>query len=196
MTPQQQASLDIFAESAVSAERVSSGWLGIGFPAECIIAQWAAETGWSLEKVTGDFNYFGLTAATCPDRPKKFCPTEEELTLAQFVLLPLDERQSVTRRVDLRNGRYRYWLSRWFACFDSIESGIAAYIRVITSPGHRYYAAWAAYSRSYNVDGLIDGIAHGGFATGAGYASLLHQIAHQANVTAAIQAARLKPHVT
>ena len=163
-----------------------------GFPAEAIVAQWAAETGWSLDALTGAWNLFGLTAAACPARPEKFCATTEELTLAQFVLLRLDERQSVTKREPLANGRYRYHLSRWFACFDSLQEGISAYIRFVTAPGHRYYATWQAYARSYDVDQLIDGIAHNGFAAAAGYDTLLHKIAHQPNVQIAIQEARAK----
>lgn len=192
LTPKQQAAFDVFVPAAVAAERQSAAWLGVGFPAEVTVAQWAIETAWSLDRLTGEANCFGLTAATCPGRPKKFCPTHEELTVAQFSMLPDDERGSVTARVDLGNERYRYSLSRWFACFDSLQDGIAAYIRVITAPGHRYYAAWQHYTRTYNVDALIDGIAHGGFASGRGYGSTLHQIAHQANVQAAIQAARAK----
>lgn len=186
LTEDQLRALTVFAPAAVAAERET------GFPAECLTAAWAAETGWSLTKVTGDWNLFGLTAAGFPDRPKKFCPTREELTLAQFVLLQRDERESVTKRIDLGNGRYRYWLSRWFACFTSLPDGLSAYVKTITAPGRRYSKAWDRYQKDHDIDAFLDGIAAAGFATGAGYGSLLRQIAHQQNVQIAVQAARQK----
>lgn len=181
----QLAFLAAFAPVAVAVER--SG----GFPAEVIIAQTIAESDWG-ERVTGVFNYWGLTAATCPARPKKFCPTTEVLTLAQFVTLPFDERASVIPggRVDLGHGKYRYSLSRWFACFDSLADGIGAYVGVITAPGHRYYSAWMRYTQDRNVDALIDGIARAGYASGSGYGALLKSIAHEGPVFAALVGAR------
>jgi len=190
VTPKQQAALDIFAPAAVAAERESAGWLGVGYPAELVIVQWGAETNWSLEKVTGIQNYFGLTAATCPDRARKLVPTHEEMTLAQFSALPLDERESVTERKDLGHGRYRFGLCRWFACFDNLADGISAYIKTITHPAHRYYPAWQQYVKDRNVDNLINGIAKAGYATSGSYAALLQQLAHQTNVQRALQIAR------
>lgn len=64
MTPKQQAALNAFAPAAVAAERASSTRLGVGYPAEVIIAQWAAETGWSLDKVTGDYIRFQILRVT------------------------------------------------------------------------------------------------------------------------------------
>lgn len=191
MTPKQQAALNTFAPSAVAAERASSVRLGTGYPAEVTIAQWGVETGWSLDGVTGDCNLFGLTSATFPARPKKFCPTQEVLTIAQFATqFALDERASVTKREDLGHGKYRYHLSRWFACFESLTDGVNAYIGVITAPAHRYYGAWKQYVAKQNMDRLMEGIASAGYASGPGYADLLKTIAHQESVRVAVAAAR------
>jgi flagellum-specific peptidoglycan hydrolase FlgJ len=184
LTLKQQAALAAFAPVAVAAERAS------GYPAEVIVAQWAAETGWSLDGVSGDWNLFGLTSAACPARPKKFCGTHEELTPTQFQQLPGEERESVTACVNLGDGRNRYSLSRWFACFDSLADGLEAYVSVITAPGHRYAEVWRQYQRERNLDGLMEGIAGAGYATGSGYGALLKQIAGKETVKAAIAAAR------
>lgn len=190
MTPAQINSLAAFAPAAVAAERASAGWLALGYPAEVIVAQWAAETGWSLDRVSGDWNLFGLTSATCPARPGKFCPTKEELTPAQFALLPDDERHSVTACLALGDGRNCYSLSRWFASFDSLADGVEAYVRVITTAGHRYAQPWQEYTQHRDLDALIEGIAGAGYATGSGYGALLKLIAHKPVVTAALSAAR------
>ncbi len=172
--------LSAFAPAAIAVER-ETGW-----PAEVAIAQWAAESGWG-EKVTGANNYWGLTAATQPpNHPKAFVPTREVLTLGEFAALPRDERDSVTSRVDLGNGKYEYHLSRWFASFADLAAGLAAYVALLQKPGGRYFKAWSLYEADRNVDNLCDGIAAAGYASGPGYAVLLQEIAHEDAVINAV----------
>ncbi len=192
LSQQEQDSLTTFASAAVAAERSSATWLSVAYPAEVIVAQWAVETGWGLKGVTGDYNVFGLTAATCPGVAKKFCPTEEELTSARFNTLPADERESVTNQVNLGGGHYRYSLSRWFASFNNLTDAIEAYVQVITHPGHRFYAGWLVYvqDQKHSIDALITSIAANGYASGAGYRALLIGIAHSPHVTNALLVSR------
>lgn len=184
LLPRQQAAFDALVPCAIAAERTT------GFPAEAICSAFAIESAWG-EKPTGEYNYFGLTRATNPDRQMKFCPTHEEMTQEQFNQLPQDERESVTQRVDLGGGRYRYSLSRWFPSFDSMQQAVNAYVRLITA-GPRYAKAWNQYKKDHNMDGLLDGIAAAGYATGGSYGKLLRQIANGSRVAMPVQAARKK----
>ena len=69
MTPAQINSLAAFAPAAVANRASQCRLAGTWISDEVIVAQWAAETGWSLDRVSGDWNLFGLTSATCPARP-------------------------------------------------------------------------------------------------------------------------------
>ncbi len=183
LSPVQQAAFDALVPCAITAERRT------GFPAEAICAAAAIESSWGA-RPTGDFNLFGLTKATNPELPGRLVPTHEVLSLSEFAKLPMDERESVTERVDMGHGTYRYSLSRWFPSFPSMQAAVDAYAALITRPGSRYAAAWQAYQRDHKMDALLDGVAKAGYATGSDYGLLLRQVANGSRIAMAVLAAR------
>ena len=159
-----------------------------GFPAAVLLSQWACESGWG-KCVTGDFNYWGTTRA--PEMgPAKFCPTHEDVTLAELALFRADERATETRREPLGDGKYRVWLSRWFASYRSMQESLTGYVGLFIHSPKRYKAAWLQYQRSKNVDAFLIAICAAGYATAVDYRNQLLAIAHQSNVQQAIAAAR------
>lgn len=184
LTPKQQEALDEIIPCAIAVERKTS------FPAEALVAQWAVESGWG-QKVTGDFNYFGLTRQVAPDRPMKWCATHEILTEAQLEQLEPEERARVTSMERLPTGKFNVRLSRRFPSFDSIRQAVDRYVLLLTQ-GYRYARAWTAYLADHDLDKLLNGIAAAGYSTSGNYALVLRQIAHGHNVAIAVQVARQK----
>jgi flagellar protein FlgJ len=133
-----------------------------GVPARLLIAQWAVESRWGA-KLVGDFNCFGIKLAA---RHTKSCSV-------------------MTREVVAGQERH---LRLEFADYDSLEDACRDYAWLI-SHGDPYRAAWQRYREDGDFDAVIDGVARV-YATDPGYAALLKRITVQANVTAAIQAAR------
>ena len=131
-------------------------------PARLLIAQWAIESRWSAKPV-GHANYFGIKKAA---RHDQCC----------FV---------ATREVI--KGRERS-LRLEFADYDSIEDSCRDYAWLI-SHGDPYRNAWENYKLHGDFNALVEGVAKV-YATDPGYAALVKQIAAQANVAAAIQAAQ------
>jgi len=175
----------VLTEMAGAAVEVETS---TGFPAAVLLSQWACESGWG-KSVTGDFNYWGTTRA--PEKgPAKFCPTHEDITLAELALFRADERASETRREPLGDGKYRVWLSRWFASYRSMQESLTDYVGIFIHSPQRYKAAWQQYQGTKNVDALLIAICEAGYATAADYRNQLLAIAHQSNVQQAIIAAR------
>lgn len=174
--------LAAIARVAVNVER------NTGFPARALIAQWAAESGWG-EKETGAHNMWGLTCAVAPGRPQAWCATTEILTEKQIADLDPQERARVRRIKRRMDGRFEVDLDRRFPCFDSLEQAALRYVALITNGGP-YATAWAMYQMDYDLNQLLTGIAKAGYATGAGYGSLLREIAGQHNVQEALRVAR------
>ena len=75
-----------------------------------------------------------------------------------------------------------------FADYDSIEDSCRDYAWLI-SHGDPYRSAWENYKLHGDFNALVEGVAKM-YATDPGYAALVRQIAAQANVEAAIQAAQ------
>jgi flagellum-specific peptidoglycan hydrolase FlgJ len=131
-------------------------------PARLLIAQWAVESKWGAKPV-GHANYFGIKKAA---RHTKCCVV-------------------MTREVI--KGREQS-LRLEFADYDSLEDSCRDYAWLI-SHGDPYRSAWEIYKLHGDFSALVEGVAKV-YATDPGYAALVKQIAAQANVAAAIQAAQ------
>ena len=133
-----------------------------GCPAQLMIAQWAVESQWGVKPV-GRANYFGIKM-----QPRHaMCCT-------------------VTTTEVLDGERVKMDLA--FADYPSLADSCKDYAWLITE-GSPYRAAWAKYQAGRDLHGLIAEVA-GVYATDPHYASIVSQIAGQANVAQAIVAAR------
>lgn len=136
-----------------------------GCPAQLLIAQWAVESMWGTKPV-GHANYFGIKVA-----PRHaMCCT---VTTAEVV-----DGERV--KMDLA-----------FADYSSLAESCKDFAWLITQ-GSPYKAAWAKYQTGRDLRGLIAAVA-GAYATDPHYASVVSQIAGQANVAQAIAAVRQEP---
>ena len=175
------------AEVAGIAVRLEST---TGVPARLLIAQWAAESKWG-NKPIGRFNCFGVKRA---ERHSDFCvvTTHEYLTQPQIDAWNRNHTSRPARVIgNLPDGQHIVELEDKFADYPSLEASCRDYVWLISN-GVPYQKAWASYQATRNLSALIDSVARV-YATAPGYARLLHQIASQANVAAAIQAARGEP---
>jgi flagellum-specific peptidoglycan hydrolase FlgJ len=159
-----------------------------GFPTAALISQWACESSWG-KKITGDFNYWGKIRD--PEAgPARFCATHEDVSLAELAKFRPDERASETKRQPLGNGRFRIWLSRWFANYKTLEESLRDYVATFIKSPQRYKPAWQQYQQDKNVDAFLIAVCKAGYATASDYPHTLLAIAHQSNVQQAISAAR------
>ncbi len=133
-----------------------------GVPARLLIAQWAVESKWGSKPV-GHLNVFGIKRAA---RHTQFC-------------------EVLTREVVAGEVRH---LRLEFADYGSLEDACRDYAWLI-SHGDPYRASWQRHREDGDFAALIDGVAKV-YATDPGYAALLKRIASQANISAAIGAAR------
>ncbi len=133
-----------------------------GVPARVLVAQWAIESRWGA-KPAGKANYFGIKRAP---RHQKCCT----VTTHEVV-----EGKHVARALE-------------FADYDSIEDSCRDYAWLITQ-GAPYCEAWRRYCETGDLPGLIESIARL-YATDPNYARITMQIAHRAEVAAAIEAAK------
>lgn len=133
-----------------------------GCPAQLMIAQWAVESMWGAKPV-GHGNYFGIKMAP---RHAMCCTV------------------ATTEVVD--GGRVRMDLA--FADYPSLVDACKDFAWLITQ-GSPYKAAWTKYQAGRDLHSLISAVA-GTYATDPHYASVVSQIAGQANVAQAIAAAR------
>ena len=177
--------LAAMATIAVSYER------SVGYPPDVLIAQWAIESNWG-KRPSEKNNLFGMTFNASRHKSFSWVPTWEELTQEGIDRLPLDERNRIRSVVPMSNrpGYFRVELDRKFADYDTAEESIADKVGLITTVA-RYRPAWTAYRRDRDPKTLIAGICAAGYATAGNYGQLAKQIAAQANVRQAIEAARL-----
>jgi flagellar protein FlgJ len=133
-----------------------------GIPARMLIAQWAIESRWGAQPA-GKANHFGIKRAK---RHTKCCTvvTREVVAGAEVV------------------GKLE------FADYDSLEDSCRDYVWLITH-GAPYREAWRRYRETGDVAALIASVARV-YATAPHYARMVLEIAGQANVAAAIAAAR------
>jgi hypothetical protein len=157
------------------------------FPPAVGLAMSACESAWWV-KLTGDWNYWGMTRA--PETgPAKLCPTHEDVTLAEYALFRADERATETGRQALANGKWRIYLSRWFASYASLAESLRAFESLITDSTHRYASAWQQYIQDRDADALLSHVCDLGYATGPAKGVEL-TILHQQNIQHAVAAAR------
>jgi flagellum-specific peptidoglycan hydrolase FlgJ len=172
------------AEVAGIAARLEST---TGVPAQMLIGQWAIESKWGAKPV-GRANVFGIKRDA---RHSDFCvvTTQEVFSVAQITQWNHRHPQRPARVVgNLPDGKHVVELEDEFADYLSLEDSCRDYVWLIKH-GDRYQKAWASYQATRDLSALIDGVARV-YATAPAYATLLHQIAEQANVVATIQAAR------
>jgi|SRR5581483_7728543 flagellar protein FlgJ len=133
-----------------------------GVPARMLVAQWAIESRWGA-KPAGNANYFGIKRAP---RHQKCCTvTTHEVVEGKDVVLALE-----------------------FADYDSLEDSCRDYAWLITQ-GAPYREAWRRYRETRDLPSLIESVVRL-YATDPNYARLVKQIAEQAEVAAAIEAAK------
>ena len=133
-----------------------------GCPAQLLIAQWAVESMWGAKPV-GHANYFGIKMA---QRHAMCCTV------------------TTTEVVDGE----RVKMDHAFADYPSLAESCKDFAWLITQ-GSPYKAAWAMYLAGRDLHGLIAAVA-GTYATDPHYASIVSQIAGQANVVQAVAAGR------
>lgn len=174
--------LAVFAAEAVALEKKTS------VPAEMAVGMWAAESRWGF-KVTGDFNYWGITFNGKIHKARKWCATHEDLTQGEINTWPsADEKATMQVVGTLRGGRFRVSMYRWFASFESLEAAMAEYGRLLTRVP-KYAEPLQRYVRFGDFDKLVREVsAH--WAQSEAHAALVLQIAKQRNVRDAIQRAR------
>lgn len=179
---QREENLVRIAAAAVSVERES------GIPAELCAAQCILESGW-LAKAPGN-NPFGIKAA--PGQPFRESATWESLTPQQLARL----RQSGARILSvgpLKKGRHRVSLVDRFAVFLTLEDAFRAYGRMLTA-GRHFAPRLARFRQHRDLPRLLADLrgADGQppYATDPDYDRKLMQLIRQANVQAALAAAR------
>jgi flagellum-specific peptidoglycan hydrolase FlgJ len=174
-----------FAAVAVTIEALH------GIPAPMAVGQWAAESKWGFAP-SGRHNFWGITFNPRLHQTYSWRETKEELTRQQLALWPdAEEKATVSRILDLPNGRLRVWMRRKFADFHSLRDGTEAYARLITR-GASYAEAWGGFLVHGDMDRLIDEVGMK-WATAKAYPRLVRTIAHQGNVQRALEDARNAP---
>lgn len=192
------------ADAFVAVEAVTTFPADVGM-AMSILESSDPKLGW-WSKVTGDNNYFGITANPpdygstdgqySRDRHAKFCATHEDITPVQLEAFRQDERTTAVPAKDaegnviqLSGGRIRYKMLRWFASYFSTTGAISGYVSMFIDSPARYKSAWSSYLALRDNDALLRAICEAGYATGDAEKTEL-SIEHQGNVVAAIAAAR------
>jgi flagellum-specific peptidoglycan hydrolase FlgJ len=181
LTYEGDASFREMANAAVRAERLTR------FPAGVLLAMWACESDWG-QKVTGDFNYWGITRDPSQG-PAKFCATHEDITPQQLLGFRPDERATAVQGAALGAGRYRYAMSRWFASYASLDESIAAFTAFITESPDHYRPAWQAYQQDGDAAELLRALCQAGYATGPAAPTEL-AILQQGNIAHALEMAQ------
>lgn len=174
----------LMKQMSLAAVRVEQA---TGFPAMVTLAMSANESGW-WKKVTGDFNFWGITRSP-EDGPAKMCPTHEDITPAQLSTFRPDEQATAIQTTDLGNGRFRYTMSRWFASYPSLEASLTAYTEFFTKSPKRYLPAWTRYQKDHDANALLKNICEAGYATGPAETVEI-AIAHQSNILDAVTLAK------
>lgn len=133
-----------------------------GIPARMLIAQWAIESRWGAQPA-GKANYFGVKRAK---RHAKCCT----VTTCEVI-----DGKEVVGALE-------------FADYESLEDSCRDYAWLITQ-GSPYRGAWRRYRETCDLPTLIASVARV-YATSPRYARMALEIAAQANVAAAIAAAK------
>jgi flagellum-specific peptidoglycan hydrolase FlgJ len=180
---QRAANLAQIASAAVTLERET------GIPAELTTGQCIIESGW-LEKCPGN-NPFGMKAPASSST-FQILETEEDLTPAQIASVVRSGKRIVNMG-PLQGGRRIVTIQDRFMVFDSLAAAFRAYGAMIT--GGRYFAArWQRYQAHRSLPRLLRDLSGADgeppYFTSRNYLSLFDEITGQANVKAALAAAR------
>lgn len=173
--------LKAIAEAAVASTK------GTQCPAELVAAQAILESGW-LKHAPGN-NCFGIKARSGDERQllhttEWFTDQERSAWLAAD---PGRTAEPVTPVETDRRGRHKYACQDWFAAYPSLADCFAR--RVELFDAGRYAPFARAYEADRNFVAYLRGIARI-YATDPGYADSCLAIVRQADVAAAIEAAR------
>lgn len=180
MTPAQRATnLKQIAAAAISIERNHQ------IPAELSTVQCILESGW-LEKCPGN-NCFGIKWT---GGPFVQVPTKERLTQKQLDALgvPYTDKTGPDS-----SGKFTVTAKLKFQAYPDLSACFTAYADLLVN-GRNFKDRFARYLKNRDLQWLLqemsgsDGLPP--YFTGAGYVELFNKIADQANVRAAIAAAR------
>lgn len=166
------------------------------FPADVSIAFGASESDW-FTKVTGRYNYWGITRA--PEKgPASMCQTMEIITPAQLAEFREDERSTATV-VKGRDGqplkygsnaeKLKYSMKRWFADYATPDESMRSFVSLFTGTS-RYRPTWQNFLQHGDAEKLCAGICQAGYATDPNSYNLKLTIMRQQNVRDAVEKAR------
>ena len=189
LTPAQRAAnLARIAQAAVALERSRL------VPAELCTAQCIVESAW-LSKAPGN-NPFGIKAK--PGQPSVEVTTTEFLTPAQLARVRAAGRRILSATA-VPGGKLRVVLVDSFAAFPSLEDSFAAYGDLLIQ-GRHFRARFARYLQHRSVEQLLAEMSGADgqppYATDPNYFSTVRSLMQQANVRAALAAARSAVPVT
>jgi flagellum-specific peptidoglycan hydrolase FlgJ len=159
-----------------------------GFPAAVTLAFWAVESQWGAA-LSAAFNYWGITRLP-EEGPAEMCPTHEDISPAQLAGFDPREQATAALVMPLPGGKVRYSMKRYFAAYGSLAESVEAFVEFFTKSPHRYVAAWAQYQANHNADALLKSICEAGYATDSASEGVRLSIAHQSNITHAVEMAR------
>lgn len=186
LTPEQRAAnLTRIAAAAVATERATQ------VPAEVSCAQCILESGW-LERAPGN-NPFGIKARAGQ-------PSVSFLTTERFTPAELARVRASGRRIDsvgpLVEGKHLVKMVDAFAAYPDLSGAFAAHADLFVN-GVNFRDRFARYLVHRSVDQFVRDIAgkdgKPAYATGKDYDVQVLTIARQANVQAALKAARATP---
>lgn len=179
---QRESNLARIAAAAITVERE------FGIPADLCTAQCILESGWLAKSPAN--NPFGIKATA--GQPFRESVTWESLTPAQLTRL----KQSGAKILSigpLTGGRHRVSLVDRFAAYATLEDAFRAYGRLLLA-GRHFAPRMARYREHGNLARLLADLrgADGQppYATDPDYDTKLLRLIRQANVTAALAAAR------
>jgi flagellum-specific peptidoglycan hydrolase FlgJ len=185
MLETQKTNLRLIAQAAASSERST------GCPAELQAAQCILETGW-LKHAPGN-NCFGIKFYAGA-YGRQLLRTREWFTdaeAARFLSLGDGRTANVADPVQQDGrGRKLYHVEDWFATFATLGDCFARRAGMFAA------GRYAQFATAYKAGGTLDELVHGIapiYATDPGYAETVLALIHNADVQAAIEAARSEP---
>ncbi len=161
--------------------------LSLGLPMELTVGKVALETGWG-QHAPGN-NFAGIKAAPGKGVLRETFEDFDAVELGAFL-----RRGGIIKRHEwLASGKTRVWIDDWFLSFPTPEDFFIYYGNLIAT-GKNFKARFERYKTSKNLNQLMADLSGADGApkyfTGQGYVDTWRSITNQANVEAAIAAAR------
>jgi flagellum-specific peptidoglycan hydrolase FlgJ len=186
LSPEQRAAnLTKIAVAAVATERITQ------VPAELSCAQCILESGW-LEKAPGN-NPFGIKARA--GEPSVSFLTTERLTPAQLAKVRASGRR-IESVAPLAEGKHVVKMVDAFAAFTDLTAAFAAYANLLVNGTH-FKDRFARFLVHRNLAQLLSDMTgkdgRPPYATAKDYDAFVLALVGQANVQAALKAARSAP---